>query len=77
MTAAETAVYRRVPTDEAEARMLATVDLDGMKSERGGTEARLFFGIGQLGVARPSKPNEINKGSALQFLTLTSVLAVN
>ncbi|XP_051937951.1 anion exchange protein 3 isoform X2 [Hippocampus zosterae] len=34
MTAAETAVYRRVPTDEAEARMLATVDLDGMKSHR-------------------------------------------
>uniref|UniRef100_A0A3Q2ZIA7 Anion exchange protein n=1 Tax=Hippocampus comes TaxID=109280 RepID=A0A3Q2ZIA7_HIPCM len=34
MTAAENAVYRRVPTDEAEARMLATVDLDGMKSHR-------------------------------------------
>ncbi|XP_061698662.1 anion exchange protein 3 [Syngnathoides biaculeatus] len=34
MTAAETAVYHQVPTDEAEAQMLATVDLDDMKSHR-------------------------------------------
>ncbi|XP_061143437.1 anion exchange protein 3 isoform X2 [Syngnathus typhle] len=34
MTAAETAVYQQVPTDEAEAQMLASVDLDDMKSHR-------------------------------------------
>ncbi|XP_077473107.1 anion exchange protein 3 [Stigmatopora argus] len=34
MTALETAVYQKVPTDEAEAQMLATVDLDDMKSHR-------------------------------------------
>ncbi|KAG7330936.1 hypothetical protein KOW79_004905 [Hemibagrus wyckioides] len=34
MTAMETAVYQKVPTDEAEAQMLATVDLDDMKSHR-------------------------------------------
>uniref|UniRef100_A0A8C5HHH0 Anion exchange protein n=1 Tax=Gouania willdenowi TaxID=441366 RepID=A0A8C5HHH0_GOUWI len=34
MTALETAVYQQVPTDEAEAQMLATADLDDMKSHR-------------------------------------------
>uniref|UniRef100_A0A3Q3S430 Anion exchange protein n=1 Tax=Mastacembelus armatus TaxID=205130 RepID=A0A3Q3S430_9TELE len=34
MTALETAVYQQVPTDEAEAQMLASADLDGMKSHR-------------------------------------------
>ncbi|XP_041118012.1 anion exchange protein 3-like isoform X2 [Polyodon spathula] len=34
MTAMETAIYHKVPTDEAEARMLASADLDGMKSHR-------------------------------------------
>ncbi|XP_033863720.2 anion exchange protein 3-like isoform X1 [Acipenser ruthenus] len=34
MTAVETAVYQKVPTDEAEAQMLASADLDGMKSHR-------------------------------------------
>uniref|UniRef100_A0A4W5LXR4 Anion exchange protein n=1 Tax=Hucho hucho TaxID=62062 RepID=A0A4W5LXR4_9TELE len=34
MTAMETAVYRKVPTDEAEAQMLASADLDDMKSHR-------------------------------------------
>ncbi|XP_055733820.1 anion exchange protein 3-like isoform X2 [Salvelinus fontinalis] len=34
MTAMETAVYREVPTDEAEAQMLASADLDDMKSHR-------------------------------------------
>ncbi|XP_061648227.1 anion exchange protein 3 isoform X2 [Phyllopteryx taeniolatus] len=34
MTAVETAVYHQVPTDEAEAQMLASVDLDDMKSHR-------------------------------------------
>uniref|UniRef100_A0A8C7CRU2 Anion exchange protein n=1 Tax=Oncorhynchus kisutch TaxID=8019 RepID=A0A8C7CRU2_ONCKI len=34
MTAVETAVYRKVPTDEAEAQMLASADLDDMKSHR-------------------------------------------
>uniref|UniRef100_A0AAR2KRB8 Anion exchange protein n=1 Tax=Pygocentrus nattereri TaxID=42514 RepID=A0AAR2KRB8_PYGNA len=34
MTAIETAVYQKVPTDEAEAQMLATADLDDMKSHR-------------------------------------------
>ncbi|RXM34480.1 Anion exchange protein 3 [Acipenser ruthenus] len=33
MTAVETAVYQKVPTDEAEAQMLASADLDGMKKE--------------------------------------------
>lgn len=33
MTAMETAVYRKVPTDEAEAQMLASADLDDMKSK--------------------------------------------
>ena len=33
MTALETAVYQKVPTDEAEAQMLASADLDDMKSE--------------------------------------------
>ncbi|CAJ1078750.1 anion exchange protein 3 [Xyrichtys novacula] len=34
MTAHETAVYQQVPTDEAEAQMLASADLDDMKSHR-------------------------------------------
>ncbi|KAM9850466.1 anion exchange protein 3 [Aulostomus maculatus] len=34
MTALETAIYQQVPTDEAEAQMLASADLDGMKSHR-------------------------------------------
>lgn len=34
MTAMETAVYQQVPTDEAEAQMLASADLDDMKSHR-------------------------------------------
>ncbi|KAL6101282.1 slc4a3 [Pungitius sinensis] len=33
MTALETAVYQQVPTDEAEAQMLASADLDDMKSK--------------------------------------------
>ena len=33
MTAMETAVYQKVPTDEAEAQMLASADLDDMKSK--------------------------------------------
>ncbi|XP_005925834.1 anion exchange protein 3 isoform X1 [Haplochromis burtoni] len=34
MTALETAVYQQVPTDEAEAQMLVSADLDDMKSHR-------------------------------------------
>ncbi|KAM9501724.1 anion exchange protein 2a isoform 2-T3 [Clarias gariepinus] len=34
VTATELAHYQRMPTDESEAQMLATVDLDGMKSHR-------------------------------------------
>lgn len=34
VTATELARYRCMPTDESEAQMLATVDLDGMKSKR-------------------------------------------
>ncbi|KAJ8004642.1 hypothetical protein DPEC_G00138440 [Dallia pectoralis] len=34
LTAVETAVYQKVPTDEAEALMLASADLDDMKSHR-------------------------------------------
>ncbi|KAM6934892.1 anion exchange protein 3 isoform 1-T1 [Xenentodon cancila] len=34
MTALETAIYQQVPTDEAEAQMLASADLDEMKSHR-------------------------------------------
>ncbi|GLD51539.1 anion exchange protein 3-like isoform X1 [Lates japonicus] len=34
MTALETALYQQVPTDEAEAQMLASADLDDMKSHR-------------------------------------------
>lgn len=33
MTAIENATYQRIPTDEAEAQMLASADLDDMKSE--------------------------------------------
>lgn len=33
MTAIESATYQRIPTDEAEAQMLASADLDDMKSE--------------------------------------------
>lgn len=33
MTAMETAIYQQVPTDEAEAQMLASADLDDMKSK--------------------------------------------
>ena len=33
LTAMETAVYQKVPTDEAEAQMLASADLDDMKSK--------------------------------------------
>ncbi|XP_019409883.1 PREDICTED: anion exchange protein 3 [Crocodylus porosus] len=34
MTTLDSAAYQRVPTDEAEAQMLASADLDGMKSHR-------------------------------------------
>ncbi|KPP77025.1 anion exchange protein 2-like [Scleropages formosus] len=34
MTAAEHTRFQRIPTDESEAQMLATVDLDGIKSHR-------------------------------------------
>ncbi|XP_062849946.1 anion exchange protein 2a [Trichomycterus rosablanca] len=34
LTATELACYQRMPTDESEAQMLATVDLDGIKSHR-------------------------------------------
>ncbi|KAK2839498.1 hypothetical protein Q5P01_013238 [Channa striata] len=34
MTALETVIYQQVPTDEAEAQMLASADLDDMKSHR-------------------------------------------
>ncbi|XP_061579865.1 anion exchange protein 3 isoform X1 [Cololabis saira] len=34
MTALETAIYQQVPTDEAEAQMLVSADLDDMKSHR-------------------------------------------
>nr|XP_020477259.1 anion exchange protein 3-like isoform X2 [Monopterus albus] len=34
MTALESAIYQQVPTDEAEAQMLASADLDDMKSHR-------------------------------------------
>ncbi|XP_072254009.1 anion exchange protein 3 [Leuresthes tenuis] len=34
MTTLETAIYQQVPTDEAEAQMLASADLDDMKSHR-------------------------------------------
>nr|XP_014341457.1 PREDICTED: anion exchange protein 2-like [Latimeria chalumnae] len=34
MTALESTAYQRVPTDEAEAQMLASADLDDMKSKR-------------------------------------------
>ncbi|NXH19067.1 B3A3 protein, partial [Bucco capensis] len=34
MTTLESAAYQRIPTDEAEAQMLASADLDGMKSHR-------------------------------------------
>ncbi|XP_054827076.1 anion exchange protein 3 [Eublepharis macularius] len=34
MTALESATYQRIPTDEAEAQMLASADLDDMKSHR-------------------------------------------
>lgn len=43
MTAMETAVYQQVPTDEAEAQMLASADLDDMKSKR---ELSWFLGLG-------------------------------
>lgn len=33
MTAAESAAYEEQPTDEAEAKMLASADLDDMRSE--------------------------------------------
>lgn len=36
MTALETAIYQQVPTDEAEAQMLASADLDDMKRTTGG-----------------------------------------
>lgn len=35
MTGAEQAKYQRIPTDESEAQMLASADLDGIKSECG------------------------------------------
>lgn len=41
MTALEMAAYQHVPTDEAEAQMLASVDLDDMKSECDITEGIL------------------------------------
>lgn len=41
MTALETAVYQQVPTDEAEAQMLASADLDDMKSKE--IEWRSFY----------------------------------
>lgn len=34
MTTLETAIYQQVPTDEAEAQMLVSADLDDMKSKK-------------------------------------------
>lgn len=45
MTALETAVYQQVPTDEAEAQMLASADLDDMKSKRDITDVVLNVGV--------------------------------
>lgn len=45
MTALETAVYQQVPTDEAEAQMLASADLDDMKSKGDTTETHVLWGI--------------------------------
>lgn len=43
MTGAEQAKYQRIPTDESEAQMLASADLDGIKSKCGRTVSVLLF----------------------------------
>uniref|UniRef100_A0A4W4FIJ3 Anion exchange protein n=1 Tax=Electrophorus electricus TaxID=8005 RepID=A0A4W4FIJ3_ELEEL len=57
MTAAETAVYQKVPTDEAEAQMLGTADLDDMKSHRfednPGVRRHLVKKLSRCQVTRP------------------------
>ncbi|KAG9349444.1 hypothetical protein JZ751_027887 [Albula glossodonta] len=52
MTAMETAVYQKVPTDEAEAQMLASADLDDMKN-RGATAAPEDKMTGNKGTQEP------------------------
>lgn len=51
MTAMEMADYQQVPTDEAEAQMLASVDLDGMKSKRPTT-------VGLISICLPVWPSK-------------------
>ncbi|XP_076858589.1 anion exchange protein 3 isoform X2 [Brachyhypopomus gauderio] len=46
MMGAETAVYQKVPTDEAEAQMLATADLDDMKTREANLSRTAVFWLG-------------------------------
>ncbi|KAL6484470.1 hypothetical protein MHYP_G00065150 [Metynnis hypsauchen] len=59
MTAIETAVYQKVPTDEAEAQMLATADLDDMKTPSG--------------IEEPHPPDAEDLGGLDSHLRLTTV----
>lgn len=73
MTTLESAAYQRVPTDEAEAQMLASADLDGMKSEalRHYLCYRCMFPL--LLPALPSSLAPPGMVSLLQDLVLTSL----
>ncbi|XP_072902333.1 anion exchange protein 3-like isoform X2 [Hemitrygon akajei] len=61
MTSLGTAVYQKVPTDEAEAQMLATVDLDDMKSHRFEDNP----GVRRHLVKKPSRGQMSKKGSKM------------
>uniref|UniRef100_A0A8C6X2J7 Anion exchange protein n=1 Tax=Naja naja TaxID=35670 RepID=A0A8C6X2J7_NAJNA len=58
MTAIENATYQRIPTDEAEAQMLASADLDDMKSHRFEDNP----GVRRHLVKKPSR-SQINRSS--------------
>ncbi|XP_069792087.1 anion exchange protein 3-like isoform X2 [Narcine bancroftii] len=63
MTALGAAVYQKVPTDEAEAQMLATVDLEHMKSHRFEDNP----GVRRHLVKKPSR-SQFNKSSSKMSL---------
>ncbi|KAJ1183381.1 hypothetical protein NDU88_000203 [Pleurodeles waltl] len=64
MLALESPVYQRVPTDEAEAQMLASADLDDMKSHRFEDNP----GVRRHLVKKPSR-NQITKASKKMVVT--------
>ncbi|XP_062907472.1 anion exchange protein 3-like isoform X2 [Mobula hypostoma] len=69
MTSLGPAVYQKVPTDEAEAQMLATVDLDDMKSHRFEDNP----GVRRHLVKKPSRGQMSKKGSKMSVPSVKKV----